>query len=222
MTQTPAQSFQVVAMRAARLAANGTPVTGPNQGYVSKAPLQVQLSMDFENGKEFTQENGAGDICAYFKGADKFKKIDISFDLCDLDAELIAILTSDDVTATTTGASGPTNGFVFPRVAGTGGGSILNGVSLEFWSKRWVGGGAPTSGLYWHWWFPKAILRVGDMTMENDFLKVPMTGYLQENANFGNGPGDDFAAAPLLAIGAVAYTDTLPGAATTYVNVPFV
>jgi hypothetical protein len=219
MTQTPAQSFQVVAMRAARLAANGTPVTGTSQGYVSKAPLQVQLSMDFENGKEFTQENGAGNICAYYKGPDKFKKVDISFDLCDLDAELISILTSDDVDTIVTGAQ--TTGFIFPRVAGTGSGTILNGVSLEFWSKRWVGGGAPTSGLYWHWWFPKAILRIGDMTMENDFLKVPITGYLQENGNFGNGPGDDFSPAPLNAIGAVSFTDTLPTESSTYVNVPF-
>jgi hypothetical protein len=204
-------------MRVARLDATGTPITGANQAYIAKAPITVNLSPDFRDGVELESVNGCGSLCGFFKDQDQLKKYDVKFSLCDLDSELIEILTG--VSVITSG--GQTIGHEFKRVSSCDP-ITLNGVSLEFWSKRWAQCAVPTgTELYWHWALPRAFLRIGEISMENDFMKVPIEGFLQENPNWGDGPFHDFPdGGDLEAIGAVWEDTSIPDPICGWTSTP--
>jgi hypothetical protein len=213
------QSFFVCAMRVTRLSSTGAPLTGVNDGYLAKAPVMVTVTPDRETGVELTAQNGCGALCAYYKQQDQLKKYDINFELCDLDNELIEILTEESLITVV----GETVGREFRRVGACQTTQTV-GVALEFWSNRWDSCAPPTGAAgaspYWHWFFPRAYLQVGETTMENDFMKVPIEGYLQENPNFDAGVWTEnpfpAAAAPLLSMGAVIEDSSIPTAACGY------
>jgi hypothetical protein len=213
------QSLQVCRMRVTRLDTLGAPATGANASFVSGALVSVGISPDFADGPELTAENGCGGICATFKGDDILRKINLSFELCNLDSELIEILTGQSVIVS--GAT--TIGHMFPR-AGACTTVAAHAVALEFWSKRWDGCDAPSGAEatlpYWRWVFPYARLRTGDMTLENGFLRVPITGFARENANFGAGPYGDLPIGSIPSAGAVFADSEPPAADVTYVAVP--
>jgi hypothetical protein len=214
------QSLQVCRVRAAKLDATGAPLVGPNNAYVSAAVITVRMAFDFMAGVEITAENGCGGICAYYKGPDRLRKINLSFELCDLDSELIEVLTTTSLIT----SGGETIGHMLPR-SGACHDEPNNGVSLEFWSNRWdacsVPSGAQVGLNYWHWAFPKVILRTGDMTLENGFLRVPVEGYATENPNWGDGPFHDFpgGVGALDSTGAVWADAAMPDPDTTYIAV---
>jgi hypothetical protein len=219
MAQTGSfQSLQVCRIRAARLDATGTPTTGSTNAYVSSALTTVSIQPDYQDGPEIQTENGCGGIAAYYKGPDVLRKINLSFELTNLDIELIELLTTQSIIT----SGGATIGAYLPRSGACT--TVENhGVSLEFWSKRWDGCTAPSGSdatlPYWHWAFPRAILRTGDMQLENGFLRVPVVGYAQENANWGNGPFGDFPGATLESVGAYWADATMPETADTYITV---
>lgn len=198
------QSFQVCGMRVGRLDATGAPSTGADNRYLAKAPIDVTLTPQYQNGVELTVENGCGSLCGYYKSPDLLKSYDIKFALCDLDIELINILTSGDTTLVnpTTTAN---IGFELPAVTSTTGNYAPNGVSLEMWSKRWHGSSTPASPAkqWWRWSFPRAFLHIGEVKLGNQFLQVPIEGFLQESPNWHKGPWGDYPGASLGAIGAV-------------------
>lgn len=182
-----AQSFQVCAVRVTRLDATGTPLTGATDGYIAKAPIEAKMSPDNQAGVELTAENGCGTLCGYYKQPDQLKKYNVSLSLCDLDNELIELLTDNPVVTD----GGETIGQTSKRV-GACSNNIRNGVALELWSKRWNSCAPPTGAdLYWHWFWPRAYLQTGDQDFKNDFMVIPIEGYLQENPNFGFGAWSD-------------------------------
>src|SRR5688572_26110691 len=152
------QSLQVCRIRASRLDSVGAPIVGSGNSYVSGAVTTVSIQPDYQDGPEIQTENGCGGICAYYKGPDVLRKVNISFELCNLDVELIELLTTQSIIT----SGGETLGGLLLR-SGACTTVENNGVSLEFWSKRWDGCSAPSGSdadyPYWHWAFPKAILR---------------------------------------------------------------
>lgn len=220
MAQSAAyQSLQVCRIRATRLTASGVPATGASAAFVSDAILTVRIAFDYQAGAEILAENGCGGICAYFKGPDRLKKINMGFELCDLDSELIEVLTPTSLIV----SGGQTIGHLLPRSSACTT-EENNGAYLEFWSNRWDSCSEPSgaqAGLkYWHWMFPKVILRTGDMTLENGFLRVPVEGYATENSAAGNGPFNDFPGTTLDSIGAVFASSTIPAPSITYATAP--
>lgn len=213
-----ANSFQACAIRVARLSATGTPVSGASQGYIAGAPVQVTLTPQYQKGVELTQENACGQLAGYYRQQDQLKSWDITFELTELDHELIEILTGVSLIT----SAGNSIGHQFTRVSSCSP-IALNGVSLEFWSKRWDHCQQPSDGtLYWHWVFSRAYLHVGNLKLDNAFLTIPIEGYLEENANWGNGPWNDFPGGGTLAsIGAV-FQDAaaLPTKSCGYSSVP--
>lgn len=197
-----------------------TGATGGN-GYFAKAPIQVTFKPVFETGVELTAKNGCGTLCGYYKSPDQLKNYDLTFELCDLDHELIELLTGEAVIKS--GAN--SIGHEFSRVSSC---SPLtpNGVAVEFWSKRWLQCANPAAGTaqYFHWLFPRAYLHTGQIVMKNDFMTVPIEGFLQENPNWGRGPwtGNLYPnTGGIAALGAV-WEDTVapPTAANGYITVP--
>lgn len=207
--------MQVCAIRVTRLSALGVPMTGATDGFVAKAPLVVKTTPDREAGVELKATNGCGTLCGYYQAPDQLKKYNVNFELCELDHELIELLTDSPLVV----SGADTIGHTSPRVAACSDAS-RNGVAVEFWTKRWDACGPPTDGFpYFHWFWPWAILQQGEQTNENDFTKVVIEGYLQENPNFDFGAwadmpwaGDD----PLEALYGVHRETALPTPSTTY------
>lgn len=182
---TSYQSIQVCAMRVTRLTASGTPMTGAGttNGYIAKAPVMVTLTPDNQTGPELTLENGCGTLAGYYQAPDMLKKYSIKFELTDLDAELLEILTDEPLVS----VGGETVGKTSKRIAACGAGT-RNGVAVEFWSKKWNSCSVPSGDeLYWHWFMPWAFLQTGEVSLENDFSTIPVEGYLQESPNFNRG-----------------------------------
>ena len=184
-------------------------MSGATDGYVAKAPIMVKLTPDNQAGVELTLPNGCGTLSGYYQAPAQLKKYNIEFDLTDLDHELIELLTDEAIVT----VSGQTVGHVAKRV-GACSEVDRNGVAIEFWSKKWDSCSPPTGDKYWHWFMPHAFLETGEYTLQNDFVHIPITGYLQENPAFLHGSWTEAAwpneAGPLDNLFGVITEDTLP------------
>lgn len=219
-------SLQVVRLRAAKLAASGAPLTGADNGWVTRGVIDVDVSLTFEEGTKLSQKNGGGEICNNFRDCDKLTGADITLNLCQLEYGLIAFMTSADVISALDG--GAPMGFEFPASTD----SCPNGVSLELWTRAWDGSQQAVPDLsggvevaYHHWVFTRTKFNVGDVKFEDDFMQIPLTGFAEENANLTqNGPFDDWPAdlgarGPFTSIGGVFLDTTIPDDACDFVSV---
>lgn len=68
-----------------------------------------------------------------------------------------------------------------------------NGVGVEVWSRAIVGGKMAAVNPYWRWVFPYTQMRMdGDRTLENGMMANTFNGWGLGNANFGDGPQNDW------------------------------
>lgn len=217
-------SLQACAIRLAKITAAGAPDVGASNGYVSDALISLQVSVELTEGDEFEQKNGCGAICQTFKDCDRIKRLSLSMDLCQLDANLIEFLTDADLFS----SGGNPIGWQFPSVTA----ACPNGVSLEVWTKAWDGTeqAVPTftdpDAAYWHWVFPRTKWTMGNITMDNSIMVVPVTGFAEENSSItANGPFNDWPEAVANAggvtrVGGVFLDASIPTAACAAISVP--
>lgn len=224
MAGTCFTSLQLCALRVSQLTTAGRPVVpGTNKGYVTDAAIKLQIGVVLRTGVDLEQQNGCGAVCAAFKQPDRIKRVDLGMDLCQFDAQLIALLSGGGVISSGGNAIGyqmpPATGSVDPAP-----------ICVEAWSKAWQGTqqASPTftspSAAYIHWVFPFVQWTHGQFTIENQLMVVPMTGAGSENRNITvNGPFDDWPAAVSAAggmtqIGGWFLDPALPAIACNYVN----
>lgn len=104
----------------------GVPVTGTSgMVSVSKAFIQVEMAPQYEDGTEFFQRNAGGDICVNQIDDPALKRMQLTVDLCEVNAVAAAYVTSarllsDAVTGT---------GFAVAE------GAPANRFSLEVWQE---------------------------------------------------------------------------------------
>jgi len=221
-------SLQVCGLRVAALDVDGSPLVGAGNGYSSDALIDVDVALEYEDGDEFTVKNGCGAICQTFRDCDKLLRASVDLDLCVLDSELMALFVPGSRIFTDTG-TGDTIGFELPATNAECG----DGVALELWTKAWDGnsqalppflGGATPA--YIRWIFPKVTGRMGDFTLENEILRVPVS--LTAEANSGMDPAGPFgdwnvdvaAAGGITNVGGYFYDDGPPTAECGYIAVP--
>jgi len=220
-------SLQVCALRVAKIDAAGSPVSGARNGYISDAIIQAQIQVEVEQGDEFTLKNGCGAICQTFKDCDRVKRVTIDMDLCQLDSELLSLLTSGSNILDI--SSSESIGYELPEARD----ACSDGVSLELWTKAWDGsyqatppvyGGSTES--YWHWVMPSVKFQIGQLTLQNDVLVVPVKGFGNDNPRItSNGAFDDWPS-DIVARGGITSSagwfldDTLPTAVCGFVSVP--
>lgn len=176
---------QACRLRVARLDAGGAPDTGEDNLYVTDSIIQIQSTPEVEAGDEFTQKNGCGDICVSFKGKDHIKRVGLSLSLCQLDGELLEMLTGGSVLT----SGGDTVGYA---MAASDDDPIP--VSVEAWAKAWDGSQQAVDGsdsLYWRFVWPSTTWVMGQHTLANGVITIPLTGIGIENSGFGTGPGGD-------------------------------
>ena len=222
-------SLQVCRIRVAGLTAGGLPDAGEDTGYSSDAIIQANVNVELEAGDDFVLKNGCGNLCQTFKDVDRVKRVNLDMEFCQLDSELVGLLVGaetfyDQAEAVTIGAALPSSTATAP-----------NGVALELWTKAWDSnqhanasliGGDPNDVLYFRWFFPKVQFQLGQLTLQNDILRIPVTGYGQENTEMpADGPYQDFPTAVVNAGGITTaggwfLDDEIPEANCGYIEVP--
>lgn len=223
-------SLQVCRLRVAKLDANGSPSTGAATGYVSNALVQATVDLEIEEGDQFTLKNGCGEICQTFRDCDRLIGASIEMDLCHLDAELIAFMTGSSIIRDLGGTG---DGDTIGMELASSDDACPNGVSLELWTKAWdsnVQATPPFLGgstlAYFHFVFPRTKWQVGQLTFENDFMRVPVRGFAEENPRItANGPFDDWPAdiaarGGITNIGGFFLDSTIPTASCGAIEVP--
>lgn len=178
------QTIHICAYRASRVNANGTPDVGEDSMIEKYDVIQLGLSFQIEEGAELRQKNGCDQVCLTYNGEDEVVGLDLNLELCDLDVELLELLTD----STLISDGGDSIGLM-QRAVGTG---ARNGVIFEAWSKRWDTGSQDGTLPYWHWVFPRWKPRIGDFTLQNDTTIIPVSGPAEENSGAGNGPVNDW------------------------------
>jgi len=181
-------SIRAERLRVSKLTSGGAPLAGPDSGYVSDAQVSVDVSLEIEEGDEIIQKNGAGRLCATFKDVDRIKSATVDIDLCQLDAELLAMLTGGVVIGT------PPTGFMPP--SGTEDLDIR--VCVEVWTRAWEGGRQAvmpdgTTAAFWHYVFPSVKFTTGDFTLDENTHIMPVSGTSSENPQITpDGPFNDW------------------------------
>lgn len=177
-----AASISVSAIRITRLDTDGTLMTGPSASYVTQGVISVSMTPEYEEGDEFTQKNGAGEVCVTYKAPDTLKRVTLEVAICDPNAEFTEMIAGGVLLA---GANGQ-KGYAAAEI---GKDALPNGVAIEVWSKAIVKGKPAGENPYWHWIFPYAVMRPGgDRVIENGILATSFEGWAVGNEGFGDGP----------------------------------
>lgn len=188
-------SFGIARLRAVLLGANGVPEPGADSVAVSDGTIQAAVGITTSTGDSFEQKNGVGALCAAIKRRDKITGATVGLELCHLEAEMIALMTGARVL---TNIDGDAVGLDLPNEDAADG----NGVAVEMWSEAWNGSeralDADGNLLVYRWGLPRQYFTPGNFTLENGILRFPLSGTGNSNANFFDGPGNDWPDPPIL------------------------
>lgn len=169
-------------LRVTRLHSGGTLDPGSENMIVSDGLVSVGTTPNVQAGEEFTQRNGGGGICVYVTEDDKILRYDLALALCQLDSELLEMLTGGRVLT----VGGVTVGFAVPGLD-----DVPPSVCIEAWSEAREGSSIASEAgdaLYWHFVWPSVRWTLGAFTLERGILTVPLTGKAVENPSMGTGP----------------------------------
>lgn len=200
---------QACAIRVARLEPDGVPSPGASNLYVSDALVTMTVTPVYTDGDEIEDKNACGDVAVNYKGPDSFKRLDVTIQLASHDPELEELLSGGDVLDP---APVP-KGFAAPAI----GTYTDNGVSIELWAKRIDDGDLDANYPYAHWAYPKVKnLRIGDHTHANASNLPQFSGQALENANWFDGPLNDWPGVTSDRVYQWVPTSTLPTASCGY------
>lgn len=186
MAYNGAGSLFALGMRFTRLNANGSPMVGPENAYQTDALVQMQFGLEYEEGEEIIQRNGSGRICLTYKAPDSLKRATITgLQFCTPDPNVLEFLIGGEIIED---AEGNQIGYRAPEV---GSEPMPNGVSVELWTRAIIEGSY--AGYFW-WVFPRTFLRPsGDWTASGSDALIPeFEGFGTQNANWGDGPTNDW------------------------------
>lgn len=194
----------LVAVRASRLNDDGTRIC-PNvdgSAYLRGGAIRLNASTDVDTGDTDVQRDGDGNVCNTRTNPDVVTGVSLELELCIFDFELIEILTGGVLLldgATTIGIEYPGSSVTPPHV------------EFHGWARAWDGGGQAASPYnYVHVAYFNTQWRLGDITLEENALTIPLTGSGAENANISIGSFDDIPPEALGTFGAAWFDNDLP------------
>lgn len=211
-------SLQLVRLRIARLNADGSPMVGTKNAYVTDGMIKLSPSPQYADGASFTQENGAGANCIDFLDDPSFSRVDLTLEICSPDPEFTQLLLGGTLLVDATDTDPTlTQGYAVPAV-----GKISDRpISVEAWTKAIDGGSLNAPKPYWRFVFPRTrSWHLGDRELSNTILATTFTGQAVENPNFGNGPFDDWPYNDSDRAQSFGLDDTLPTATAGTIAVP--
>lgn len=197
-------------VRATRLNADGSPMAGPNNVYVSDKPIQLGVTPVIEAGADRTLVGGCDCIIATYRGFDKLKRFDLELDLGALEPALLelilgssAILDVADVIGNWWSQQAFDCSTPQPNVC------------FEGWQTGWADDHSDAVWPYVHWIWPSTYWQIAAHTLQNDFLQPKITGFSRGNTEWGEGIFGDLPEAAE-SLGGWFYSSTIPDAACGY------
>lgn len=177
------QAF-VCRTRVSRLDDDGSPLSGAGNAYVTAALAKLTISPQYEDGDEITEKDGCGTVAVNIQAAPTYKRNDITLDLLSPDPYLHAILVPGSEQLT----DGLAIGWAAPPL-----GALTGAVSLEFWAQR-IDNGKQSLFFPWAWFALPFVqnIKLGDKELANSAQHSLITGQAVENANWGDGPNNDW------------------------------
>jgi hypothetical protein len=176
--------LKVCALRVVRLDTDGSVLAGADSLYVHSSPILLNYTETRPDRERLEQVDGCGDQCGLYNGPPRaVDGVTLRMDLCKLDAELVEMLAGGSVI--TDGTYG-TIGYL----AATDATINEDGVAIETWSIAWNGRQRALLGTQPAWYrhvFPKTSWQVGEVSMQNGFSTIPMTGVGEVNSGFATG-----------------------------------
>lgn len=206
------QSLKFCAVRAATLDTDGSKLGATtNGGAYNLSPIELSRSAIVSTGDTLEQRDGCGNICVSITDSDVTTGEDLNFTLCQLDLELISILTGGEILLD---GSGGVIGVEAPDPSAT---QPL--IAFEAWTKAYNGSSQVASPRdYWHWVWPGTRWNLGDWTIDSGILNVAITGKASANANAGSGPFNDWPGAGIQQFFAVFLASDIPDADSSPYN----
>jgi hypothetical protein len=198
-------------VRDTRLNADGSPMSGPNNVYVTDKPIQVTVTPNYQAGVDQTLVGGCDCIIADYRGFDKLKRFDLELDLGVMEWGLLEMMTGAAAILDTDVPIGnwfPLNQFDCAVPA-------QPNVCFEGWQTGWNEDQPDATWPYIHWIFPSSFWSFGPDTLQNDFTQPKLTGFTRGNTNWGEGIYGDLPEAAQ-ALGGAFLTTTIPNAACGY------
>lgn len=186
MPATCWSSIGAEVMRATRLDSCGAPVEGPCSTVVSDGFVSIGWESEIKDGTEVEIVKANGRLCISDKACDEIKWINLTFAFCQVNPDLVEIMTGFPLVLDQAGTS------VGNRV----GRDILcqGGFALEAWTRvpevECVVGvnNAKPWGYFLAPWVKNAILT--GFTMEDDGASFEITARTEIGGNWGVGPYD--------------------------------
>ena len=190
MSNSCGRSLKVCAMKVTKLAADGSPVVGAENAYVTNDLVTLTIGSEYSDDDDFEVRGASGDVCLAYFAFGPLKNLTFALNLCSADPELHALMTGQ-----TPLESGEAVGFQWPEIGvgqGCSGGTYY-GVGLEAWTLH-VGsdGSLDPTFPYLRWLFPKTFWRVADKNMENAPMAHNFTGFGKQNDQWLDGPVNDW------------------------------
>jgi hypothetical protein len=183
MAQSYQASVQGAALRVTRLLSTGATATGASASYVMNKFVRVSFTPEYEEGEEFTEKTADGSVCVTFKAPDTLKRVNLEVAICEPDVEFTELVSGGILLAD----GGVNVGYA---AAETGTDPTPNGNALEVWSYAVANG---TREGFFRWLFPYVQLRpTGERVIENGLLANTFEGWGLGNADFGDGPQNDW------------------------------
>jgi hypothetical protein len=185
----PASIIGAVAVRVARLTANGTPdYNNPQGGFLLCGGISTfEHDFQIQAGKDIFEEDAAGNACVVRKKFDRTKFTTFKLTMCRTDYRLAEILG----TSTAVTLSGTTVGHAVKVLTGCGTQVAPFGVSLELWSEQWDCDAPMVNQPYQRAILPRCYLTPKGYKRENGVSLPVFDGYSTSNPNWGDGPFGD-------------------------------
>lgn len=182
-----AASIQGLALRVCKLGPTGAPLVGAENAWVTNAFMSMSFTPEYTEGDEIEEKGADGSVCVYYKMPDVLKRVTFELAICNPEPQLEEILVGGTVLET----AGEPVGFAAPP---TGVEATPNGVSIETWSRAIVAGKPAAVNPYFRWVFPYTQMRLtGDRTLENGMMANTFEGWGVGNAEWDDGPQNDWA-----------------------------
>lgn len=195
-------------VRVTRVDAVGTPIAGPNNVYVSDAPVMLNITPDILAGESKDLKGGCDQLLATYRGQDITKRFNLELDTGVISPALEEMLCGGTVVLSSTDPIGVN----FPAPCGT----QQPYVAFEAWQDLWDCDHQPSDPYpYRRWVFPSSRWVRGAETAQNDFSQPKFTGFSVANPNWGTGIFGDLTEA-VGANGQWIYDTVLPTAACGY------
>lgn len=208
-----ASTVEICAVRATRLAADGTVDIHPDNVYVVQDVIQLQFTPNIREGQEREMLGGCGGcVIASKTDEDSLRRFDLELQDGRLEPGLAEMLFGGTVIEDTNGPLG----FLYGEKRDCG--TPQPRVAFEAWSKRWtVDDEQDPIWPWWHWIWPSVAWVPGQNTLQADFGPVVAAGKTRANTAWGFGPyGDQPADVGANQIGVWASRADLPTATCDY------